>query len=76
MNLQWSGGIINALIYVLTAQKGVSMFKEQLLNAFLQGNSLSALTESAGILLGAPVMVVDEAFRIAASFAARGGEYE
>ena len=52
------------------------MFKEQLLNAFLQGNSLAALTESAGILLGAPVMVVDEAFRIAASFAAPGGDYE
>ena len=52
------------------------MLKEQLLNVFLQSNNLLALTESAGILFGTPIVVVDEAFRIAASFAANGSDYE
>ena len=52
------------------------MFKDHLLNVFLQSNNLAALTESAGILFGTPIIVVDEAFRIAASFAANGSDYE
>ena len=48
------------------------MIAEQLLTSFLQSNSLSALVESVSILFDGPVIVVDEAFRIAAAFAANG----
>ncbi len=52
------------------------MFKEQLLNSFLKNNSLSSLAEAMSGLLGCPVIIVDDAFHIAASFAAKGYDYE
>ena len=52
------------------------MFKDEVLNSFLQNNSLSALTEAVSMLIGCPVIIVDEAFHIAASFAANGSDYE
>ena len=52
------------------------MISEQLLTSFLQSNSLSALVETASILFDAPVIVVDEAFRIAAGFASNGHDYK
>lgn len=52
------------------------MFKDDLLNSFLQNNTLSSLTETVSILLKCPVIIVDEAFHIAASFASDGCDYE
>ena len=52
------------------------MFKDDLLNSFLQNNSLSSLTETVSILLKCPVIIVDEAFHIAASFASDCCDYE
>ena len=52
------------------------MFKDEVLNSFLQNNSLSTLTEAVSMLIGCPVIIVDEAFHIAASFAANGSDYE
>ena len=52
------------------------MFKGEILNSFLQNNSLLALTETVSMLIGGPVIIVDEAFHIAASFAADGSDYE
>lgn len=52
------------------------MFNDAVLNSFLQKNSLSALTEAVSMLIGCPVIIVDEAFHIAASFAANGSDYE
>ena len=52
------------------------MFKDEVLNSFLQNNSLSALTETVSMLLGCPVIIVDDAFHIAASFASNGSDYE
>lgn len=52
------------------------MFKDNVLNSFLQTNTLSALTETVSLLLKCPVIIVDETFHIAASFAADGCDYE
>lgn len=52
------------------------MFKDDILNSFLQNSTLSALTETVSMLLKCPVLIVDEAFHIAASFAADSCDYE
>lgn len=51
------------------------MVIEQLLSSFLQNNSLSLLTEAVSEFFDCPVIVVDDAFRIASSYASEGYDY-
>lgn len=48
------------------------MDRELLLNAFLSGNSVTALCETVGESIGCPLLIVDNAFAVLSFFAPRG----
>lgn len=52
------------------------MIKEELLNLFLQTNSLDKLTEAVSLSLNCPVIVADNGFNVVSSFAPIGTDSE